>query len=114
MKKHINDVPDGIIRPESKRIRYLSSDHGKNTENDIFKLKLHEHGNSSMVSAQQAVLSSGNCPEDIQMVMPFVFNDDDADDDIKTISGTQLSRVNSIRRYQTRADYTDKIKLQTW
>ena len=34
---------------------------------------------------QQAVLSSRNCPEDFQMVRPFVSN---ADDDIKSISGT--------------------------
>jgi hypothetical protein len=45
-----------------------------------------------MVSAQQAVLSSRNCPEDFQMVMPFVSNDDNADDDIKSISRTCGSR----------------------
>jgi hypothetical protein len=41
-----------------------------------------------MVIAQQAVLSSRNCSKDFQMVMPFVSNDDNADDDIKSISGT--------------------------
>ena len=40
-----------------------------------------------MVIAQQAVLSSRNCPEDFQMVMPFISNDDNADYDIKSISG---------------------------
>jgi hypothetical protein len=52
-----------------------------------------------MVRAQQAVLASRNCPEDFQTVMPFVSNDDDADDNIKSISGTvQLARVDSICR----------------
>jgi hypothetical protein len=41
-----------------------------------------------MVSAQQTVLSRRNRPENFQMVMPFVPNDDNADDDIKSISGT--------------------------
>ena len=41
-----------------------------------------------MVSAQQAVLSSRNCPEDFQMVMSFISNDNNTDDDIKPISGT--------------------------
>jgi hypothetical protein len=45
-----------------------------------------------MVSAQQAVLSSRNCPEDFQMVVPFISDDDDADDNIKPISGTCSSR----------------------
>ena len=45
-----------------------------------------------MVSAQQAVLSSRNCPENFQIVMAFVSNDDNADDDIKSISGTCSSR----------------------
>ena len=46
-----------------------------------------------MVSAQQAVLSSRNCPEDFQMIMPFVSNDNNADDDIKSISGTCSSQA---------------------
>ena len=41
-----------------------------------------------MVGAQQALLSSRNCPEDFQIVVSFVSNDDDTDDDIKPISGT--------------------------
>ena len=45
-----------------------------------------------MVIAQQTVLSSRNCPEDFQMVMPFVSDDDNADDDIKSISSTCSSR----------------------
>ena len=45
-----------------------------------------------MISAQQAVLSSRNCPENFQMVMPFFSNDDNADDDIKSISCTCSSR----------------------
>ena len=45
-----------------------------------------------MVSAQQAILSSCDCPENFQMVMLFVSNDDDADNDIKSISGTCSSR----------------------
>ena len=45
-----------------------------------------------MISVQQAVLSSCDCPEDFQMVMSFVSNDDDTDDDIKSISGTGSSR----------------------
>ena len=46
-----------------------------------------------MVSTQQAVLSSGNCPENFQMVMPFLPNDDNADDDINSFSGTCSSRA---------------------
>ena len=41
-----------------------------------------------MVSGQQAVLSSRYCPEDFQVAMPFVSNDDNADDDIEPILGT--------------------------
>ena len=89
--KHINDVSNRIIGPEAERKRHISSGLRENTENDIFKLKLHDHG-KSMVSAQQAVLSSCNRPEDFQMIMPFVSNDDNADDDIKSISGTCSSR----------------------
>jgi hypothetical protein len=64
LHKHINDVSDGIIRPGAERFRHLCPDLGENSENNIFKLKLklHKHG-KSMVSAQQAVLSSRNCPE---------------------------------------------------
>ena len=39
-----------------------------------------------MVSARQAVLSRRNGPKDFQMVIPFVSNDDNADDDTKFIS----------------------------
>ena len=46
-----------------------------------------------MVSAQQAVLSGRNGPKNFQMVMPFVSNDDNADDDIKSISGTCSSQA---------------------
>ena len=46
-----------------------------------------------MVSAQKAVLSSRNCPENFQMVMPFLSNDDNADDDIKSISGSCSSQA---------------------
>ena len=74
----------------AESIRHLTTDYGEHTENDIFKLKLHKHG-KSMVSAQQAVFSSCNCPEDFQMVMSFISNDDNADDDIKPISGTRSS-----------------------
>jgi hypothetical protein len=91
LQKHINDVSDSIFWPVAERIQHLCSDHGENTENDFFKLKLHKHG-KSMVSAQQTVLSSRNHPENFQMVMPFVPNDDSADDDIKSISGTCSSR----------------------
>ena len=91
LQKHINDVSNGILRPAAERKRHLRSDLGENTENDIFKLKLHKHG-KSMVIAQQTVLSSRNCPEDFQMVMPFVSKDDNAYDDIKSISGTCSSR----------------------
>ena len=87
LHKHINDVSDGIIRPEPERIHHICPNLGKNTENDIFELKLHKHG-KGVVSAQQTVLSGRNCPEDVQMVMPFFSNDDDTDDDIKSISGT--------------------------
>ena len=98
LKKHIKDVSDGIFRPVVKRIRHLCSNLGENTENDIFKLKLHKHG-KSMVIAQQAVLSSRNCPEDLQMVMTFVSDDDNADDDIKSISGACSSREWILSRY---------------
>ena len=91
LHKHINDVSNGIFRPEAERIQHLCPDLGENTENDIFKLKLHKHG-KSVIIAQHAVLSGRNCPEDFQMVMPFVSNDDDTDDDIKSISGTCSSR----------------------
>ena len=39
-----------------------------------------------MASARQAVLSRRNGPKDFQMVIPFVSNDDYADDNIKSIS----------------------------
>ena len=90
MHKHINDVSNGIIWPVAEHIAHLTPDHGEYTENDIFKLKFHKHG-KSMVSAQQALLSSRNCPEDFQMVVSFVSNDDDSDNDIKPISGTSSS-----------------------
>ena len=45
-----------------------------------------------MVGADQTLLSSCNCPENFQMVKPFVSNDDNADDDIKSISCTCSSR----------------------
>ena len=92
LQKHINDVSNRIIGPEAERKRHISSGLRENTENDIFKLKLNKHG-KSMVSAQQAVLSSRNCPEGFQMVMPFVSNDNNADNDIKSISGTCSSQA---------------------
>ena len=92
LHKYINDVSDRIVRPEAVQIWRLCSCQGKNAENDIFKLKLHKHG-KSMIIAQQAVLSSRNFPEDFQMVMPFISNDDDANDDIKSISSTCSSRA---------------------
>ena len=98
LQKHINDVSDGIFRPVVERIRHLCSNLGENTENDIFKLKLHKHG-KSMIIAQQAVLSSRNRPEDFQMVMSFVSNDDNADDDIKSISSTCSSRERILSIY---------------
>ena len=98
LQKHINDVSDGIFRPVVERIRHLCANLGENTENDIFKLKLHKHG-KSMVIAQQAVLSSRNCPEDFQMVMPFASDDDNADDDIKSISGACSSWEWILSRY---------------
>ena len=58
-------------------------------------------------SAQQAVLSSRNCPEGFQIIVPFFSNDDYADDDIKSVSCTyyvQLASVDSIYRYQTRVE----------
>ena len=91
LHKHINDVSDGIIRPEAEGIHHICSDFRENTKNDIFKLKLHNHG-KSMISAQQAVLSSCDCPENFQMGLSFISNDDDTDDDIKSISGTGSSR----------------------
>ena len=45
-----------------------------------------------MIGAQQVVLSSRNCPEDFQMVIPLILvsNDDNApDDDMKSISVTR-------------------------
>ena len=63
------------------------SDLRGNAKKDIFELKLHKHG-MSMVNAQQAVLSSRNFPEDFKVVVPFISKDDNADDDIKPISGT--------------------------
>ena len=33
----------GIVRSAAERIQQLCSDPGENTENDIFKLKLHKH-----------------------------------------------------------------------
>jgi hypothetical protein len=59
-------------------------------KNDIFELKLCKHG-KSMVIAIQALLSCRNCPEDSQMVVPFVSNDNNADDNIKSISRTRRS-----------------------
>ena len=65
-----------------------------------------------MVIAQQAVLSSRNCPEDFQMVMSFVSNDDNADDDIKSISGTCSSRE-WILSIDIRQELNRQVKLQT-
>ena len=111
MHEHVNDVSDGIFRPEAERIQHLCSNFGENTEDDILKLKLHKHG-KSMVIAQQAVLSSRNCPEDFQMVMSFVSNDDNADDDIKSISGTCSSRE-WILSIDIRQELNRQVKLQT-
>ena len=62
-----------------------------------------------MVSAQQAVLSSSaNCPEDFQMVMSFVSNDDDTDNNVKSISGTGSSRE---RILSTAVSQNIQIKL---
>ena len=58
----------------------------------LSSMKLHKHG-KSMVSARQAGLSRRNGPEDFQMVIPFVSNDDNADDDIKPISSTCSSQA---------------------
>ena len=66
---------------------------GEDTENDVFRLKLHKHG-KSMVSAQQAALSSRNGPKGFQMVMPFVSNDDNADDDSRCSSQAWVLSVN--------------------
>ena len=112
LHKHINDVSNGIFRPEAERIQHLCSNFGENTEDDILKLKLYKHG-KSMVIAQQAVLSSRNCPEDFQMFMSFVSNDDNADDDIKSISGTCSSRE-WILSTDIRQGLDRQIKLQTW
>jgi hypothetical protein len=111
LHKHINDVSDRIIRPGAKRFRHLCPDLGKNTENDIFKLNFPKH-RKSMVSAQQAVLSCRNCPEDFQMVMPFVSNDDDANDDIKSISSTCSSQA-WILSIDIRQELNRQIKVQT-
>ena len=89
----------------------ISSDLGENTENNIFKLKLHKHG-KSVVIAQQTVLSSRNCPEDFQIVMSFLPNDDNADDDIESISGTCGSQA-WILSIDIRQESNRQIKLQT-
>ena len=85
---------------------------GNIPKNDIFKLKLHKH-RKSMVSAQQTVLSSRNCLKDFQMVMSFFSDDDDTDDDIKSISGTCSSRE-CILSIDIRHGWSRQIKLQTW
>ena len=42
---------------------------------------------------RQNYSSSRNCPKDFQMVMPFLSNDDNPDDDIKSISSTCSSQA---------------------
>jgi hypothetical protein len=90
LNKHFNDVSDGILCPAVVRGYYLPSSYGKNSKNDIFELKLLKHG-KSMVIAEQALLSCRNCSEDFQMVVPFVSNNNNADDYIKSISCTRRS-----------------------
>ena len=111
LHEHINDISDRIIWPEAERIHHICPNLGENTENDIFELKLHKHG-KSMVSAQHAVLSSRKFPEYFQMVMPFISNDNNADDDIKSISSTCSSRA-WILSINIRQGLNRKIKLQT-
>jgi hypothetical protein len=65
-----------------------------------------------MVSAQQTGFSSRNCPEDFQMIMTFVSNDDNADDNIKSISGSCSSRK-WILSIDIRQRLNRQIKLQT-
>ena len=65
-----------------------------------------------MVSAQQAVLSGCNCPENSQMVIPFVSNGDNADDDIKSILGTCSSQA-WILSVNIRQISNRQIKMQT-
>ena len=90
LHKHLNDVSDGIFRPVAVRVEHLTSDFGKNAKNDILKLELCKHG-KSMVIAEQAVLSCCYCPEEFQMVLPFVSNDNDAYDNIQSIACTRRS-----------------------
>ena len=45
-----------------------------------------------MVIAEQALLSCRDSPEDFQMVVPFVSKNNNADDNIKSISCTRRSR----------------------
>ena len=66
-----------------------------------------------MVSAQQTVLSSCNCLKDFQMVMSFISDDDDVDDDIKSILGT-CSLRECILSIEIRQGLNGQIKLQTW
>ena len=51
-----------------------------------------------MVITEQDLLSCRYCPKDFQMVVPFVSNDDNADDNIKTISCTRRSRKSILFR----------------
>ena len=44
-----------------------------------------------MVSAEQAVRSRGNSPENFQMLLPFVSNHDDTDSDIVSVACTSNS-----------------------
>ena len=90
LHKHFNNVSDGILSPIFVRIKYPPSNFGKNCKNDIFELKFWKHG-KSMVIAKQALLPCRNCPEDFQMVLPFVSNHNNADDNIKSISCTRRS-----------------------
>ena len=90
LHKHFNDVSDGILRPETVHAYHLPSNFRENAKNNIFKLKLCKHG-KSMVIAEQTVLSCRNCPENFQMVVSFVSNDNDADDNIESISRTPSS-----------------------
>ena len=65
-----------------------------------------------MVSAQRAVLSSRNCSEDFQVAKAFVSNDDNADDDIKSILGTCSSQA-WILSVNIRQISNRQIKMQT-
>ena len=94
LHNHLNDIPRGVLRPVIICLPNGATDLRKDAKSNIFQMKFGQHG-KGMISAQQAVLACRNSPENPEMLLPFVSEDNDANDDIVTISrsGSALEGV---------------------